>query len=84
MRQESTKDWIWLLLWAVLTVNSQRSSSTGFTPRELFHGGQPAWFISTPFPEDFKSTDGDWLDHKQSMANRAGTNVRHVREPELS
>ena len=69
--------------WAVLTMNSQRSSSTGFTPRELFHGGQPAWFFKTPFPEHFKSPVGDWLEHKQSLANQAGTNLRHIRDREL-
>ena len=38
----------------------------------------------TPFPEDFKSPVGDWLEHKQSMANQAGTNLRHIRDRELS
>ena len=38
MKQEHTKDWVRLLSLAVLTMNSQRSSSTGFTPHELFHG----------------------------------------------
>ena len=84
MKQERTKDWVRLLPWAVLTMNSQRSSSTGFTPHELFHGGRPAWFFNTPFPEDYKSPVGDWQEHKQSMANEAGTNPRHVRERELS
>ena len=84
MKQEHTKDWVQLLPWAVLTVNSQRSSSTGFTPHELFHGERPAWFFSTPFPEDFKTPVGDWLEHKQSMANQAGCNLRRVRERELS
>ena len=72
MKQERIKDWVRLLPWAVLTMNSQWSSCTGFTPNELFHGGQPAWFFKTPFPEDFKSPVGDWLEHKQSMANQAG------------
>ena len=84
MKQERTKDWVRLVPWAVLTMNSQRSSSTGFTPDELFHGGRPAWFFKTPFPEDFKSPVGDWLEHKQSMANQAGTNLRHIRDCELS
>ena len=26
----------------------------------------------------------DWLEHKQSLANQAGTNLRHVRDRELS
>ena len=65
-------------------MNSQRNSSTGFTLHELFHGGPPAWFLKTPFPEDFKSPFGDWLEHKQSIANQAGTNMRHIRDRELS
>ena len=77
MKQERTKDWVRLVPWAVLSMNSQRSSSTGFTPHELFHGGRPAWFFKAPFPEDFKSPVGDWLEHKQSLANQAGTNLRH-------
>ena len=39
MKQERTKDWVRLVPWAVLTMKSQRSSSTGFTPHDLFHGG---------------------------------------------
>ena len=65
-------------------MNSQRSSSTGFTPHELFHGGRPAWLFKTPFAEDFKSPVGARLEHKQSMANHAGTNLRHIRDRELS
>ena len=84
MKQERTKDWVRLVPWAVLTMNSQRSSSTGFIPHELFHGGRPAWFFKTPFPEDFKSPVGDWLEHKQSLANQAETNLRHIRDRELS
>ena len=84
MKQERTKDWVRLLPWAVLTMNSQRSSFTGLTPQELFHGGRPAWFFKTPYPEDFESPFWGWLEHKQSMANQAGTNLRHIRERELS
>ena len=84
MKQERTKDWVRLVPWAVLSMNSQRSSSTGFTPHELFHGGRPACFFKTPFPEDFKSPVGDWLEHKQSLANQAGTNLRHIRDREQS
>ena len=83
-KQERTKDLVRLVPWAVLTMNSQRSSSTGFNPHELFHGGRPAWFFKMPFPEDFKSPVGDWLEHKQSLANQAATNLRHIREGELS
>ena len=84
MKQERTKDWVRLVPCAVLTMNSQRSSSTGFTTHKLFHGGRPAWFFKTPFPEDFKSPVGDGVEHKQSMANQTGTNLRHIREHELS
>ena len=84
MEQERPKDWIRLVRWAVLTMNSRRSSSTGFNPHGLFDGGRPAWFIETPFPEDFKSPVADGLEHKKSMANQAGTNLRHIHERELS
>ena len=36
MKQGRTKAWVRLVPWAVLTVNSQRSSSTGFTPTSCF------------------------------------------------
>ena len=39
MKQERTKDWVRLVPLAVLTMNSQRSSSTGFAPHKLFHEG---------------------------------------------
>ena len=68
----------------MLTMNSQRSFSTGFTPHELFHGGLPAWFFKALFLDDLKSRVGDWLEHKQSMANQAGTNLRHISDRELS
>ena len=64
MKQERTKDWVRLVPWAVLTMNSQRSSSTGFTPHEVFHGGRPAWFLKTPFPALWEigwSTSNLWL-----------------------
>ena len=84
MKLERTTDWERLVPSAVLSMNSQRSSSRGFTPHELFHAGRPAWFFNTCFPEDLKSPVGDWLEHKQSMANQAGTILRHIRERELS
>ena len=59
MKQEGTRECIRLVPWAVLTMNSQRSSSTGFTPHELFHGGRPDWVFKTTFPEDFKTPFGD-------------------------
>ena len=65
MKQERTKDWVRLLPWAVLTMNAQESSPTAYTPHELFHGGCPAWFFKSPFPEDYKSPVGDWLESEQ-------------------
>ena len=82
MKQERTKDWVRLLPWAVLTMNSQESSSTGYTPHDLFQGGYPAWFFKIPFPEDHKSPVGDWLEHRQDLANLARANLKHVRERE--
>ena len=79
MKQERTKDRVHLLPWAVLTMNSQRSSSTGFTLHELFHLGRPTWFFQTPFPEDYKRSLGDWLEHKQDLAHSASANLKHVR-----
>ena len=84
MKQEGTKDQVLLVPCAVLTMNSHKRSSTGFTLHELFHGGRPAWYFKTAFPEDFKSPFGFWLEHKQSMANQAGANLRHICESELS
>ena len=84
MKQERTKDWVRLLPWVVLTMNSQESSSTGYTPHELFHGGRPVWLFKTPFPEEYKSPVGDWLEHTQDLANLARANLKHVREPELT
>ena len=47
MKQERTKKWVHVLFWAVLTVNSQRSSSTGYTPpHELFNGGRTVLFVT--------------------------------------
>ena len=84
MRQERPKDWVRLLPWAVLTMNSQEGSSTGYTPQELFHGERPAWFFKAPFPEDYKSRVEDWLEHRQDLANPARANLKHVRERELT
>ena len=84
MKQERTKDWVRLLPWAVLRMNSQESSSTGYTPHELFHGGRPAWFFKTPFPEDYKSPVGDWLEQRQDPPNLARANPKHVPERELT
>ena len=84
MKQERTKNWVRLLPWAVQTMNSQESSSTGYTPHELFHGGYPAWCFKMPFPEDYKSPVGDWLEHRQDLANLARANPKHVRQRRLT
>ena len=55
MKQERTKDWVRLLPWAVPTMSSQETSSTGYTSHELFHGGRPAWFFKTSSPVDYKA-----------------------------
>ena len=77
MKQQRTKDRVRLLPWPVLTMNSQERSSTGYTPHEMFHGGRPAWFFKTPFPEDYKSPVGD-------LANLARANLKNTRERELT
>ena len=84
IKQERTKDWVRLLLWAGLTMNSQESASTGYTPRELFHGGHPAWFFEAPFPEDYKIPVRDWLEQAQDLANLARANLKHFRERGLT
>ena len=84
MKQEGTQDWVHLFRWAVLSMNSQHSSPPGYTPRELFHGGPPAWFSKTSFLEDCKSRVGDCLEHKQDLALFLRANLKHVCERELT
>ena len=71
MKEERTKDWVRLLPLAVLTMNSQERSATCYSPDERFHRGRPARFFKTPFPDDYKSPVGDWLQHRQDLANLA-------------
>ena len=40
--------------------------------------------FQNPFPDDYKSPIGDWLEHKQDVANIARGNLKHVRERELT
>ena len=84
MKQQRTQGWVHLSPWAVLTMNSQESSSTGYTLHGLFHGGRLAWFFKTPFPEDYKSPAGHWLEYRQALANLARVNLKHVRERGLT
>ena len=65
-------------------MNSQESSSTGYTPPELFHGGRPAWFFKNPFSRGLQEPVGDWLEHRQDLANLARANQKHVRKGELT
>ena len=51
---------------------------------KLFHGGRPAWFFKAPFLENYKSPVGDWLEHRQDLANLARPNLKHVQERELT
>ena len=78
MKQERTKDRVRLLPWAVLTMNSQESFTTGYTPHKLLHGGRPAWFFKSALPEDNKSPVGDPLEHRQKLANLARANLKHI------
>ena len=65
-------------------MNSQESSSTGYTPHELFHGGRPAWFFKTSLLRDYKSPVGDWLEHRQDLPDLPRANLKHVRERDLT
>ena len=65
-------------------MNSQESFSTGFTPHELFNRGRAVWLFKTLFPEDYKIPIGDWLDHRQDLANLPKVNLKHVQERELT
>ena len=50
-KTERSKDWVRLLPFISLMMNSQGSSATGYSPHELFMG-RPAWFLHDPYPED--------------------------------
>ena len=58
-KAEHTRDWVRLLPVICLMMNSQESSSTGYSPHELFPG-RPAWFLHAPYPEDTHSSVGEW------------------------
>ena len=47
MKQERTKDWIRLVPWAVLTMNSQRSSSTNCSMEDDLLGSSKPPFLRT-------------------------------------
>ena len=50
----------------------------------MFRGGCAAWFFGTPFPEDYKDPVGDWLEHRQDLANLARANLKQIRERDLT
>ena len=43
-----------------LMMNFQESSTTGYSPHELFMG-RPVWFLHASYPEDSYSTVGRWV-----------------------
>ena len=66
-------------------MNSQESSSTGFTPpTSCSDGGHPAWVCKGPCPKDYKIPVGDWLEHKEDLATLASATNNHVPERELT
>ena len=47
-------------------------------------GGSRHGSFKAPFSEEHKSPVGDWLEHKQDLANLARANLKHGRERELT
>ena len=47
-------------------------------------GGVLRGLFKIPFPEDYKTPVWDWLEHRQSLANRARANLKRVRELKLT
>ena len=54
-----------------------------YPPRTVPWGASCVVFQNS-FPEDYKSPVGDWLEHRQDLANRARANMKRVRERELT
>ena len=59
-KTERTRDWVRLPPVISLMMNSQESSATGYSPHELFLGC-PAFFLHALYPEDTRSTVGNWV-----------------------
>ena len=78
-KTEGTKDWVRLLAVVSLTMNSQESSATGYSPHELFMG-RPVWFLHAPYPEDSYSTVGKWVKEHRDKVNKAKAMLQSVRE----
>ena len=68
-----------LLLVISLMMNSQESSATGYSPRELFLA-RPAWFLHAPYPEDTHSSVGGWVQEQQEKVDKAKATLQRVRE----
>ena len=62
----------------------KRVPQLALPPTSCSMGGRPVWLFKTPFLEDYKSLVGDWLEHRQDLANLARANLKHVRERELT
>ena len=62
-------------------MNSQETSATGYSPRELFMG-RPAWFLHAPYPEDSSSAVGKWVKEQQDKVDKAEAKamLQRVRE----
>ena len=78
-KTKRTKDSVSLLPVISLMMNSQESSATGYSPRELFMG-RPAWFLHAPYPEDSYSTVGKWVKEQQDKLDRAKALIQRVGE----
>ena len=77
-KTERTKDWVRLLPIISLMMNSQKSTATGYTPHELFMG-RPALFLHAPYPEDFYSTVGKWMNEQPDKVDKAKAMLERVR-----
>ena len=78
-KTERTRDWVRLLPVISLTMNSQESSASGYSPHELFPG-RPAWFLHAPYPEDTNSSVGEWVQEQQAKVDKAKAMLHRVRE----
>ena len=78
-KTERTSDWVRLLPAISLMMKSQESSATGYSPHELFIG-RPAWFLHAPYPEDTRSSVGEWVQEQQAEVDKAKAMLQRVRE----
>ena len=82
MKQERTEDWVRLLSWCCPNHELSRELLNWPYPRLTIPPGGFAWRFKIPFPEHYKSPVGDWLKHREDLANLARANLKHVRERE--